>query len=387
VDGIADGVLAPEQQHRLVTELRRNWLEEMRSAELYRRLAGILPEGEARAVLVEMSGHELRHAEHWRRRIEALGGDVPAVRVGFRERALPLVARVAGLPSVIGLIEGGEARGRLNYLRQAHELPDAESRAIAESILPEEQQHQDAAARLRGIDTEAGRRATPRGHVGEFVRDVILGLNDGLVSNFSLIAGVSGFSASRTVVVLAGVAGLLAGAFSMAASSYLSNKSHGEVVAEEVRRERDEIAYAPHEERQELHRIYRMKGFSDSETDILVNRITADRDRWLETMITEELGLSIRPGPPPLADGAFTGAGFAAGAVVPIIPFLFTGGTGALVAAGVLAVIALFSAGAARSLVTSRGALRSGLEMVVVGVLAAIVTNLVGRLLGGYSAG
>jgi VIT1/CCC1 family predicted Fe2+/Mn2+ transporter/rubrerythrin len=386
VDGIADGAPAPEQQRRLITELRRNWVEEMRSAELYRRLAAILPDDEPRRVLTEMSGHEVRHAEHWRHRIEALGGEVPAIRAGVRERVLPWVARVAGLASVIGLIEGGEARGKLNYLRQAHELPDAESRAIAQRILPEERQHQDAAARLRGLDTEAGRRGASRSHVGDFVRDVILGLNDGLVSNFSLIAGFSGAGASRTVVVLAGVAGLLAGGFSMAASAYLSNKSHREVVAEEVRRERDEIAYAPEEERDELGRIYRLKGFSDAEVEILVARITADGERWLETMVNEELGLSLRPAPPPLADGAFTGAGFAVGAFVPMIPFLFAGGFGALIAAGILAAVALFTAGAARSVVTSRSALRSGAEMVVIGVIAAVVVNLAGRLLGGYAA-
>lgn len=374
----------PEQRRRLLAQLRRNWHDEMRSAALYRRLALTQPEGADRDLLVEMSGHELRHAYHWRRRLEELGGRAPNVRPGPRELVLPMLARTFGLPSVISLIEGGEARGKLDYIRQARMLPDQASREIAGSIVPDERLHQGAAARLRGIpagEEPVGR--TGPGHVGDFVRDLIFGLNDGVVSNFSLISGVAGAGTSHSVVLLAGVAGLIAGAVSMSAGAFLSNRSHREVVAEEVRREAEEIDYAPEEERDELRRIYRLKGFSEEETEILVRRITSDRQRWLETLVTEELGLSIEGGPPPLLDALFAGGGFGIGAVVPLLPFLVATGTPALVAAAVLSVVGLFLMGASKTVVTSRGVLRSGLEMVVVGVGAAVVTNLVGRLIGG----
>ena len=232
----------------------------MRSAELYRRLAHHLPEGEPRHALSEMSRHEVRHADQWRLRIEELGGSAPHLRLGLRVRVLPLIERFAGLPSVIGLIEAGESRERLGYLRQAQELPDAGSRAIVRALLPDEWWHKDAAAQLRGVGRGDAPAQRTRIHVGEFTRDLIFGLNDGLASNFSLIAGVSGAGAPRTVVVLAGVAGLLAGAFSMATGAYLSHKSHREVVDKEVRRERDEITYAPEPARAELSRIYVAKG-------------------------------------------------------------------------------------------------------------------------------
>jgi VIT1/CCC1 family predicted Fe2+/Mn2+ transporter/rubrerythrin len=379
-----------EQRRRLLSQLRRNWREEMQSAHLYRRLAMSQPDGPERRLLLEMSGHELRHASHWRRRLEELGGHVPALRTGPRELILPLLARTFGLSSVISLIEGGESRGKLDYIRQAQSLPDQASREIAGSIIPDERLHQGAAARLRGAPVEdeliPGRPRRASAHVGDFVRDLVFGLNDGVVSNFSLISGVSGAGTSHQVVMLAGVAGLIAGAVSMASGSYLSNKSQREVVDEEVRREAEEIAYAPDEERDELRRIYLLKGFSADEVEILVRRITADHDRWLETLITEELGLSAKPGPPPLLDGLFAGGGFALGALVPLIPFFFAGGTGALIAAAVLSVIGLFTMGAAKTLVTSRSVLRSGLEMVAVGIGAAAVTNVVGRLIGGQSA-
>jgi vacuolar iron transporter family protein len=372
-----------EQRRRLLKQIRRNWRDEMQSARLYRRLALTQPEGAHRNLLTEMSGHELRHAQHWRRRLEELGGHAPHLLTSPRELVLPLLARTFGLPSVISLIEGGEARGKFDYIRQSQLLPDQASREIAGSIVPEERLHQGAAARLRGVpeggDAEAGRA---RGHVGEYLRDLIFGLNDGVVSNFSLMYGVAGAGISHSVVLLAGVAGLIAGATSMAAGAYLSNKSHREVVAEEVRREAEEIDYAPEEERDELRRIYRLKGFTEEEVELLVSRITADRQRWLEALVTEELGMSIAGGPPPLLDALFAGGGFAIGAVVPLLPFLIAAGTGALVAAGLLSVLGLFLMGAAKTLVTSRSVLRSGAEMVAVGVGAAAVTNLVGHWVG-----
>ena len=368
------------ERRRLIGQLRRNWREEMRSARLYRRLAALQSDGPQRRLLLEMSGHELRHAYHWRRRLEEIEGRERSTRLrpSAREMLLLLLARAAGLPAVISLIEGGESRGKLDYIRQARALPDAESRAIAGRIVPDERDHQSSAATLRG----GAPARSGRVHLGDYLRDAILGLNDGLVSNVSLITGVGGASAARSVVLLAGVAGLFAGASSMAAGSYLSNKAQREVVEEEIRREAEEIDYAPEEERDELRRIYRVKGFSEDEVEILVRRITADRERWLETLVTEELGLGLDPGPPPLADAAFTGGGFALGALVPLLPFLARSGTGALVTACVLSLLALFAVGAAKTVITRRSALRSGVEMVVVGLVAGALTFGAGRVVG-----
>ena len=116
---------------------------------------------------------------------------------------------------------------------------------------------------------------------------------------------------------------------------------------------------------------------------MLVGRICSDPDAWLAELVTEEFGLSLDPGPPPVADGAWAGGGFAIAATVPLLPYLFASGTTALLIACLLSALALFTVGAAKTLVTRRSPLRSGLEMVVVGVLAASVTFFVGRLIGG----
>jgi vacuolar iron transporter family protein len=374
------------ERRLLIAQLRRNWREEMSSARLYRRLAATSAEdGEPQATLLEMAGHELRHADHWGERLEELGERIPRLRPNLRDVALPLLARTAGLGAVISLIEGGEARGKFDYMRQARLLPDAKSRAIAGRIVPDERLHQGAAARLSGrIDASSAAGRPRRTYFAEYLRDLIFGLNDGLVSNLSLISGVSA-AASTRVVLLAGVAGIIAGGTSMFAGSYLSNKSQREVIAEEVRRAAELIAYAPEEERDALRRIYREKGFTDEEVELLVGRICADPDHWLDVLITEELGLSLDPGPPPVADGAWAGGGFAIAATIPLLPFLFTSGTAALVIACVLSALALFAVGAAKTLVTRRSPMRSGAEMVIVGLLASLVTFMVGRLIGGVT--
>ena len=375
--------MTPAERRQLVVQLRRNWREEMSSARLYRRLAATTSDEEPQSTLLEMAGHEVRHADHWGERLQELGERVPTLRPNLRDVVLPLLARTAGLGAVISLIEGGEARGKFDYMRQARLLPDAKSRAIAGRIVPEEGLHQGAAARLSGRTDEASAAGRPRRtYFAEYLRDLIFGLNDGLVSNLSLISGVSAASSVR-IVLLAGVAGIIAGGTSMFAGSYLSNKSQREVVAEEVRRASELISFAPDVERDALRRIYREKGFSPEEVELLVRRITADRDHWLDVLVTEEFGLSLDPGPPPLADGAWAGGGFAVAATIPLLPFLFTSGATALIIACVLSGIALFTVGAAKTLVTRHSPLRSGAEMVVVGLLAALVTFAVGRLIGG----
>jgi vacuolar iron transporter family protein len=375
-----EAMTAPERR-RLVSQLRRNWREEMSSARLYRRLAASTTEAEPQRTLLEMAGHEVRHADHWAERLQELGERVPRLRPSLRDVALPMLARTAGLSAVISLIEGGEARGKFDYMRQARLLPDAKSRAIAGRIVPDERLHQGAAARLSGRTDEASAAGRPRRtHFAEYLRDLIFGLNDGLVSNLSLISGVS--AASARLILLAGVAGVLAGGVSMFAGAYLSNKSQREVVEEEMRRAAELISFAPEEERDALRRIYRMKGFDAEEVELLVRRISADRDQWLSVLVTEEFGLSLDPGPPPIADGAWAGGGFALAAAVPLLPFLVTTGTPALVAACLLSAVSLFSVGAAKTLVTRRSPMRSGAEMVVVGLCAALVTFVVGHAIG-----
>jgi len=214
------------------------------------------------------------------------------------------------------------------------------------------------------------------------LRAAIFGVNDGLVSNVSLIFGVAGAGADNDVLILAGVAGLLAGAFSMAAGEYISVKVQREVFERLIHLEAHEIGSDPEAERAELAELYVRKGLPRDLADRLATELMKDPEVALDTHAREELGLDPQEGlGSPLAAAGSSFAMFAAGAFVPLLPFLVTSGPAAVVASAVLSGIALFGVGAAMSVLTGRSLLLSGLRMLGVGAAAAAITYLVGKAL------
>jgi vacuolar iron transporter family protein len=187
--------------------------------------------------------------------------------------------------------------------------------------------------------------------------------------------------------VLAGVAGLLAGAFSMAAGEYISMQSQRELFENQIAMEREEMRVMPEVEREELSEIYRAKGLAHTEADKIADRLMADPEKALDTMVREELGLDPDELGSPWGAATSSFIAFAVGAVVPLIPFLLGTGLNALVGALALSFAALFAVGAAVSLVTGRGLMFSGLRQVVIGAIAASVTFVVGTLIGVNVAG
>jgi VIT1/CCC1 family predicted Fe2+/Mn2+ transporter len=214
------------------------------------------------------------------------------------------------------------------------------------------------------------------------LRAAIFGVNDGLVSNLSLIFGVAGAGAGNEVVVLAGVAGLLAGAFSMAAGEYISVRVQREVFERVIHLEAHEIGSDPEAERAELADLYVRKGLSRELADRLAEELMKDPAVALDTHAREELGLDPDEGlGSPLAAAGASFAMFAVGALVPLLPFLFGSGEGAVPISAVLSGLALFGIGAAMSYLTGRNAMVSGIRMLAIGAAAAAVTYLVGTLL------
>ncbi len=228
------------------------------------------------------------------------------------------------------------------------------------------------------------RGARHRAVGGNALRAAVLGANDGLVSNFSLVMGVAGAGGDRGAILVAGLAGLLAGALSMALGEWLSVQSARELYANQLAIEAAEIADHPEEEVEELRLIYEAKGVpSEVARDIAHRIVYGDRSVALETMAREELGID----PTNLGGSAWVAAGtsfalFAIGAVVPVIPFLFLTGTTAIVVSAVLAGLALFGVGASITVLTGRGVLRSGLRQLAFGMAAAAITYGIGTLLG-----
>jgi vacuolar iron transporter family protein len=215
---------------------------------------------------------------------------------------------------------------------------------------------------------------------GEWIRDITLGANDGLVSILTLLAGVAG-AASGDVVLLAGIAGLVAGAISMGVGAYVSAKAYRAFYRKELEREIQEMRELPDVERQEIREIYSRRGFQGELLDQVVETITRDPRVWLKVMMTEELGLSAQFARPLGAAGVVFVA-FIIGGAVPVIPFVFLHGLTALGAAILLTTAALMAAGAFRSRFTGEQPLTAGLELVGMAAVGVGVAYLIGRLVG-----
>jgi VIT1/CCC1 family predicted Fe2+/Mn2+ transporter len=218
---------------------------------------------------------------------------------------------------------------------------------------------------------------------GNALRAAVLGANDGLVSNTSLVMGVAGAAFSASAVMLSGLAGLLAGAMSMALGEWLSVQSSRELHQAQIETEREEILAMPEAEAEELALIYEAKGMSPEEATRAAGDIMADPDAFLDTKVREELGID----PEELGGSAWEAAIasfflFSIGAIIPVIPFFFLSGTAAVLVSLVLAGVGLFLLGAATALVTGTGVLRTGSRSFLLGIAAAGATYGIGSLLG-----
>jgi predicted membrane protein (TIGR00267 family) len=213
---------------------------------------------------------------------------------------------------------------------------------------------------------------------GRILREVIFGCNDGLVTTLGFLAGVTGSIVQKDVILLAGLAEIVAGAFSMSTGAYISSKSQREFYEMEIRRERREIEEDPQHEMDEIRQIYAERGFSDEEIDILVKRITSDKDLWLRFMLREELGLGDEAFSNPVRIGAIMGFSFLIGSFFPLAPYFFFPPGTALVISSIVSLGFLFALGAWKTKITKMNWLKSGFEMLAVGTGCAAVGYAVG---------
>jgi VIT1/CCC1 family predicted Fe2+/Mn2+ transporter len=232
-------------------------------------------------------------------------------------------------------------------------------------------------------DASSGVERRHRGLAGGGnLRAAVFGVNDGLVSNASLILGVAGAAAEPGIILLSGVAGLLAGAFSMAAGEYVSVRSQREMYEYQIGLERDELEAYPEEEAKELALIYEARGLAWLEAKRLADSMIADPERGLDTLAREELGLNPDELGSPWGAAAFSFLSFAAGALIPLLPFLLGKSAWSLYVSIALTAAALFAVGSTLSLFTGRGALHGGGRMLLIGGAAGALTFAIGKLLG-----
>jgi VIT1/CCC1 family predicted Fe2+/Mn2+ transporter len=363
------------------TERYLSFLEDERnSAALYRALA----ENEANPKLAEvyrrMAASEEGHAKTWSKKLQGAGVTPLPFKPAWRTRILIRLARRFGPETVLPSISKMESKGMHDYVGHAG----------AEGMAATEQSHArllrqigktgsgglegSALAQLEGRHRSAG---------GTALRAAVLGANDGLVSNFSLVMGVAGAQLASKSILLTGLAGLLAGAISMALGEWISVQSSRELYQRQIEIETEEIETSPEEEIEELSLIYQSRGIDEIAARSMARQIMNDRQMAVESLSRDELGIN----PEDLGGSAWEAAItsfllFALGAIAPVIPYMFLSGINAVILSAVFSAVGLFVIGAAITLFTGRPVWQSGLRQVLFGLAAAFVTFFIGRLIG-----
>ena len=332
-----------------------SWTEEKRAAYLYRIVAASEAGTPREKLFLGLAREAEGQADIWEKKVVAAGGVVPPYLPDVRSRVVAGLVRRHGPRRLRTVLAAMKVRGMSVYASGGGQILS----------------HQ--------LD-DVGLHSALSG--GGNLRAAVFGVNDGLISNASLILGVAGANASSATILLTGAAGLIAGAFSMAAGEYVSVRSQREMYEYQIGLERDELAEYPAEEAQELALIYEARGVAREDALRMATQIIADPERALDTLAREELGLNPEDLGSPWGAALSSFAAFAVGGSIPLLPFLVGAGSKALPAVIVLTAIALFAVGATLSLFTGRSAWKSGARMLAIGAAAGGVTYCIGSLLG-----
>lgn len=348
---------------------------EVDAAFLYNTLAGMESQPDLARVYREMAQIEQRH-------VSERQGQLPALSPSGRARTLAWLAHRFGSAMILSTLM--ELEKSLAFAQQQTKVKqgipltgneNAHARVLA------------AVARQSGQGMAGGELATLEGRHrsmgGNSLRAAVLGANDGLVSNLSLVMGVAGATLEGSAILVAGSAGLLAGSISMALGEWLSVQSSRELYARQLAVEAAELENNPEQEAQELALIYQAKGIPREQAEELVRQLMQNRELALDTLAREELAID----PAELGGSAWEAAWtsfvlFAIGAIIPVAPFLFSGGWTAVVISLLLSALGLFAIGAAITLMTGRSIWFSGVRQMAFGLVAALITFGIGRLLG-----
>lgn len=354
---------------------RANLQDEIDAAFLYRGLASAEGDAERAGLFRDLAEMEDAHADYWRGRLEKAGASA-GTKPSVRARILCALGRRFGARSLLVTLAATETKAEDGYRNQPE--------AIAENMSAQERSHAKVfreMAKSPGIrigEHEAWHRAS----AGGGLRAAVFGVSDGLVSNFSLLMGVAGGSDDRGLILLAGTAGMLAGALSMAAGEYISVRSQRELFEREIEKEREELEANPEDEARELEFIYRAKGIPADQAKALAASILESPGSALDTLAREELGLDPSELGSPWMAAYSSFFAFVGGALLPLMPFFFLAGSLGVWASSGVSGVALFGIGASLSLFTGKGSLFSGARMLLIGGAVALATNLIGRLVG-----
>jgi VIT1/CCC1 family predicted Fe2+/Mn2+ transporter len=373
---------------RDVSRYRDNLQKEIDGEALYNTLADIEPKRELADVYRRLALTEEKHAVVWEKRLREAGVSIPPRKISWRARIMNFLAKRFGAQFVLPTVAGNERADSLAYDSQPEALTDS-GRMSAD-----EKSHARLMAAIAGrrdgligsdVALLEGRHRTTGGNA---LRAAVLGANDGLVSVLSLTMGAAGANLPGHGVLITGVAGLLAGASSMALGEWLSVQSSRELYENQIKIEAEEIENAPREEQEELSLIYQSKGVPEERAREMAAHMMGDKTHILDTLTREELGIDPKElGGSPWVAAITSFFLFSAGAIVPLFPYIFLHGTIAIITSLVLGALALFLTGAAITLLTGKSVWVSGFRQVLIGLLAAALVFGVGKLIGVSTGG
>jgi predicted membrane protein (TIGR00267 family) len=380
---------------KAVAALQANWRAERETALVYRDLAANEADEKRRGILLRMAEAEERHAQRWESKLQELGAAPPVLKNDWRRKLNGWWNRAAGADVAIRRMEAAEDRDKERYEAQRAAgvgATDEEQEFLRQTAL-EEKAHSRILNTMgappsvslgpKGLLDSILKRERWHGRGGGWVGDAIYGVNDGLGAVFGIVSGVAGATNNQQhVILIAGLAGMMASALSMGAGSYLANKSEREIYEAEIAREKAEVDENPEEEIEEMALFYQLQGFSPEESQRMAERLAESPEQMVQAMAQSELGLSQHHFPNQWTSAFSAALSTAIGAFIPIIPFFFMTGIAAVIAAFVISILAHFAVGAVKSLITIRSWWASGMEMTVVGIIEAVVTYGLGLAFG-----
>src|SRR2546425_12373476 len=347
-----------------------HWRDESDAAYLYGVLAGEERRQANHDVFLKLQAIERRHTEMWAKLLAEHGHPVPsdAATPSLNARFMAWLGRRFGPRYLLPLLlreEGREVKGYMDLHRQSS---TDDARSVSLTLAKESAAHAETLAKLAGRASEPWHRTGS----GGIPRNVVYGFNDGLTANFGLVAGVLGAAVAPHIVLVSGLAGMIADALSMGASGYLAAKSEHVGDAPEHAMEEEEIRLMPEVEQDELALVYQAKGIEAGIARQMAAEVMRDPKRALDEQVREELKIGEAHATP-FKEGWVTGAATAIGALIPVAPFLVLSGRAAVWTAFSIAMLSHFAVGAARSFFTGRGVIRSGIDMFVIGLGVAAV--------------
>ena len=365
-----------------IERYRANYLSEREGVYLYSKLAEVESDAHLAELYRRLAAIEQRHADLWKDYLSRANATSPTYTPSWRIRTLLWLARRLGTGAVLSTVSSMEQQAVSEY--------DAQPEAVNAGLPADERSHTRLFSYL--LSGARGGIAGPllaqfegrhRSAGGNELRAAVLGASDGLTSNLSLVMGVAGATLTDHAVLIAGVAGLLAGAFSMAIGEWVSVQSARELNLHQIAIERQELQEAPKEEQEELALIYQSKGLDERTAKELSANLMQQSTMALDTLAREELGID-----PKELGGSAWGAAitsfflFAMGAIIPVFPFIFTNGFTAVVISLALSVLGLFGIGAGVSLTAGSPLWKAGARQILLGLLAAGITFGLGKLIG-----